>query len=326
MKATFKVLGIIALLAIIAFSMAACDDGSDGGVPVTGVTLNKSSISLTVGETATLTATVTPNNATNKAVTWITSNPAAATVANGVVTAVGTGSATIRATTAYGGKTAACSVTVTDGVPVTGVTLNKSSISLTVGKTETLTATITPNNATNKAVTWSTSNAAAATVANGVVTAVAAGSVTITVSTADGDKTAACSITVTKAGPASTFILTDIPSQYNGVYMYVYTDEHKPSFYCYTNYWIYYPEIKDGRASAALFEDFKVSKSPPFTGTKVINVSVQFTYGTRADQISPVIVMLKFSNVSFTNGGATVSAKDARWYTASGSPINPPTE
>lgn len=83
-------------------------------------------------------------------------------------------------------------------VPVTGVSLNKSSTSLTVGKTEILTATVTPTNATNKAVTWSSNNTAVATVDNGTITAKSKGSATITARTSDGNKTATCAVTVTE--------------------------------------------------------------------------------------------------------------------------------
>jgi len=85
-------------------------------VAVTGVTLSQSEAVLTVGGTQTLTATVAPANATNKSVTWTTSNPSVATVANGVVTAVGVGSATITATTTNGAKTASCAVTVANPI------------------------------------------------------------------------------------------------------------------------------------------------------------------------------------------------------------------
>ena len=85
-------------------------------VPVSGVTLSQSEAVLTVGGTQTLTATVAPANATNKSVTWTTSNPSVATVANGVVTAVGVGSATITATTTNGAKTASCAVTVANPI------------------------------------------------------------------------------------------------------------------------------------------------------------------------------------------------------------------
>ena len=89
-------------------------------------------------------------------------------------------------------------------VTVTGVTLNKNTLALTVGGNETLTATIAPSNATNKAVTWSTSNAAIATVSNGTVTAGAAGTANITVTTQDGGKTATCAVTVSASTTSGT--------------------------------------------------------------------------------------------------------------------------
>jgi LPXTG-motif cell wall-anchored protein len=170
-------------------------------VPVTGVSLDKTSLTLTTGKSGTLTATVAPANASNKAVSWASSNTSVATVdQNGKVTAVSAGTATITVTTVDGSKTAACSVTVEDEVvivPVTGVSLDKTSITLTTGKSDTLTATVTPAGATNKAVTWASDNTAVATVdQNGKVTAVSAGTATITVTTVDGSKTAACSVTV----------------------------------------------------------------------------------------------------------------------------------
>jgi len=169
-------------------------------VRVTGVSLNKTSVALGVGASDTLQATVMPPNATNRNVSWSSNNPGVATVTGGTVTAVSTGNATITVTTSDGGLTATCAVTVlTTVVPVTGVTLNKTSLTLSEGTTETLTATVQPGNATNKAVSWSTSNAGIATVsAVGLVTAVAPGSATITVTTADGNKTATCVVTVPK--------------------------------------------------------------------------------------------------------------------------------
>ena len=131
--------------------------------------------------------------------TWESSNKSVATVdANGLVTAVSAGTATITVTTEDGNKTATCAVTVAAAtVPVTGVTLNKTSTSLYVGDTETLTATVEPSDATNKNVTWNTSDTSVATVNNGVVTAVSAGTATITVTTADGGFTDTCTVTVT---------------------------------------------------------------------------------------------------------------------------------
>lgn len=287
-----------------------------GVVSVTGITLSSTAISLNVGGSQTLTATVAPTNATNKSVTWSSNNTAVATVSNGVVTGNSVGTATITATTVDGGKTATCTVTVTNGtvgdgssqnpysvaqaianqnntlktvkgyivgqptatttvltsgfpsdyavaladnatetdtnkmiyvqiptnyrttfglqtnpnllgskikvtgyltayfshagsknvtlmeavideIKVTGIILDQSTISLIVGGTNTLTANISPTNATDKTVTWSSSNETVATVLNGVVTAKSQGSAIITVTTIDGGKTANCNVTVT---------------------------------------------------------------------------------------------------------------------------------
>ena len=165
-------------------------------VAVTGVSLDTLAATVAVGNTRQLSATIAPSGATNQAVTWSSSNTNVATVSSsGLVTAVSTGTATITVTTADGGKTANCTVTVV--IPVTAVTL-KTSTTISVGGTEQLTAVINPANATNQAVSWSTGNAAVATVASdGTVTGVSAGTILITVTTADGGKTASCTVTVT---------------------------------------------------------------------------------------------------------------------------------
>jgi len=138
MKRVFKVLeamrsiAVIALVAVIGFGVISCgDDDSDddgGTVYVTGVTLNKTTLTLTltVNGTEKLIATVAPDNATNKAVTWSSSDPTKATVAaDGTVTAVAAGTATITVTTTEIGYSASCVVTVTPppvSIPTTGVT------------------------------------------------------------------------------------------------------------------------------------------------------------------------------------------------------------
>ena len=170
-------------------------------VKVTGITLNKTTASVVKGKTVALTATVTPDTATDKTIKWTTSNKNVATVStDGVVTAVAAGTATITATAADdSGVKATCKITVTNPVvKVTKVTLNKTTASVVKGKTLTLTATVTPTNATNKKVTWKSSNTKIATVdSNGKVTAKAAGTATITCTAADGSgKSAACKITV----------------------------------------------------------------------------------------------------------------------------------
>ena len=168
-------------------------------IAITGISLNKSTTSITEGESETLTATITPSNTTgDKTVKWSSSNEAVAAVdSNGKVTAKKAGTAVITATSSNG-KTAGCTVTVKQKeIAITGISLNKSTTSITEGESETLTATITPSNATgDKTVKWSSSNAEVAAVdSNGKVTAKKAGTAVIT-ATSSNRKTASCTVTV----------------------------------------------------------------------------------------------------------------------------------
>lgn len=183
-------------------------------VKVSSVSLNKNDLALTSkGQSYQLSASVAPSNASNKSVKWTSGNPKVATVSSsGKVTAVANGNTTITATAADGsGKKDICAVTVNipkpaDPTPtptpsvvkVSSVSLNQSSLNLTQkGQTARLSATVSPSNATNKSINWSSSNSNVATVNNGVVTAVGNGSATITATAADGSgKKASCSITV----------------------------------------------------------------------------------------------------------------------------------
>ena len=181
------------------FIIKAFTDNETTTVDVEKVSLNKSATTLTEGESETLTATITPSNATgDKTVKWSSSNEAVATVdSNGKVTAKKAGTAVITATSSNG-KTAGCTVTVKQKeIAITGISLNKSTTSLTEGESETLTATITPSNATgDKTVKWSSSNEAVAAVdSNGKVTAKKAGTAVITVTSSNG-KNASCTVTV----------------------------------------------------------------------------------------------------------------------------------
>lgn len=169
-------------------------------VPVSSVSMSQATAEMVVGETISLSATVLPSNATEKTVTWASSNQSVATVAEGMVTAVSEGQSTI--TASAGGKSATCTVTVSKKtIDVASVELNKTELSLTEGESETLVATVKPDDATDKTVTWSTSDASVATVENGKVSAMKFGKATITVTTTDGNKTATCSVTVKYAVP-----------------------------------------------------------------------------------------------------------------------------
>ena len=189
---------IFLLMAITAVLTTACDKESkdeDNSVSVTGVTLDKSTLTLIVGETSEpLEAIVIPNDATDKNVTWKSNNENVATVDAGKVTAKSGGTAIITVTSVDGGKTATCSVTVV--IAVDNITLDPPSSFITIGDVLELTVTITPDNASNKTVTWETSNRAVATVTNGKVTAVSGGIVEITATTKDGDKRATSTVMV----------------------------------------------------------------------------------------------------------------------------------
>ena len=168
----------------------------------TGITLSKTSVSVEKGKTVSLTATVAPSDAVNKTVTWTSSDSNVAAVSNGVITAKSAGTATITAKT-YNGKTASCKVTVTDSsaVAVKGVSLNKTATTIGKGETISLTATVTPSNASNKTITWTSSNTGVATVSAGKVKGISNGTATITAKSNNG-VTAKCTVTV-KNAPAS---------------------------------------------------------------------------------------------------------------------------
>ena len=171
-------------------------------VSVTGVKLSATVAELTIGNSKQLTAAISPTNATNKGVTWSSSNTNVASVSSsGVVVAKGEGTATITVRTDDGGYTAACTIRVSKPSPsvvaVTGVKLSAIGIELPVGGSKRLSATITPSNATNKGVTWSSDNTSVAAVnASGLITAKGEGTATVTVRTDDGGYTATCKITV----------------------------------------------------------------------------------------------------------------------------------
>ncbi|MCL2329467.1 MAG: Ig-like domain-containing protein [Bacteroidetes bacterium] len=215
MKQTFFKIGLFIALGFSVAVFNACKDdepkpndteqtnttGNGGG----GNTIAVESIDmmpmamLDVGWDLTLDVIILPENATNKTVTWTSSDKTKATVdSNGKITAIAEGVTTI--TAKAGNKTATCVLTIfaPNLIPVTDVSLDAPTLSLLIGESHTLTATITPDNATDKIITW-TSSSSAATVSGGKVTAVSAGTATITVRV--GNKSATCVVTV-QANPA----------------------------------------------------------------------------------------------------------------------------
>ena len=188
---------------------------------ITAISLDKTSVALATGTTTTLTVSYRPTNTTaDKTVTWTTNNASVATVSNGVVTAIAAGTAVI--TAKVGELTATCTITVSAPVALTGISLDKTSGTLEVNGTETLKVIYNPENTTDdKTVSWSSNNTSVATVTDGVVTAIGAGTATITAKV--GTFTATYTVTVT------------VPEVTAGEYTHIFEDNGTTStFYTIT--------------------------------------------------------------------------------------------
>lgn len=181
--------------------------GKKQPVLVTDITLNKTSLSLQIGQEETLTAIVKPDNATDKSVTWSSYPEGIVTVSSsGKVTAIALGETKVYCTANDGsGVQDICTVKVTDAViKVTSITLNKTSLSLQTRQSETLTATVKPDNATDKTVTWSSKPEGIVTVSStGEVTAIASGETKVYCTANDGSGVqATCDVKVNAEGIA----------------------------------------------------------------------------------------------------------------------------
>lgn len=165
-------------------------------VPVSGITIDKESLKMKVGETYHLTAKVSPEDATDKSVVWKSEDESIATVdQEGLVTAVKGGSKTMITATS-GEFSASCAVTIEeDVIPVKGITLDKEIIEMAVGSSCRLNATITPSDATDKTIIWDSSDETIAIVSSsGVIAALKEGDVTITAYSSDRKKSASCGV------------------------------------------------------------------------------------------------------------------------------------
>ena len=193
-----KLLHLTSALLALALTLTSCSDDK-ASVPVTGLSLDKTSLTLAQGHQEVIKAYVLPSNATDKVVSWNSTNRLVAAInANGVVTALTPGLTVITAVTRDQGKLATCSLTV--GAGVTGISLNKAAMTLAPGAAEVLIATVEPGDAFNKTVTWMSNDTNVAKVDDGLVTAVNYGSAIIFAISQDGGKTATCSVTVASEG------------------------------------------------------------------------------------------------------------------------------
>ena len=168
-------------------------------VPLTGIRLKESNVTVELGKTGYIGAIYEPENASDKVLYWSSSNENVAKVNEGVITAVGKGTATLTAISRAGGKTASCTVTVEDPnfVHINEITMKSEEVELKTGETGWVGVTYNPSNATNKVLTWKSSNEKVATVREGTIKAVGLGTATLTATSEDGGKTATCKVTVT---------------------------------------------------------------------------------------------------------------------------------
>ena len=136
---------------------------SNSYVPVKGISLNKNNLNILIGNSETIIANINPTNATNKEVTWTSSNPSVASVdSNGKITAKKIGTTII--TASINGYSSTSTINVVDKIELKGISLNKSSLNIKENSSATLNITYNPSNATNKKITWKSSNNSIASV------------------------------------------------------------------------------------------------------------------------------------------------------------------
>ena len=218
-----KVMGVVeaeqSYLLLLDYATGAVAYYTSSAALVSGLTMSESTLTLNSGSKAQLTVTATPPDALNPSVTWSSSDESVATVdATGLVTAVAGGSCTITAASVDGsGKTATCQVTVVQ--LVTSITLSQTSLKLKLDGYQKLTFTVLPSNASNKKVTWSSSNEAVAEVTStGGVVAVGVGLCTITCAATDGSGVSTfCEVIVVKKDNSGSiggrdYVDLDLPS------------------------------------------------------------------------------------------------------------------
>ena len=238
-------------------------------IPVIGIVLLPASLTLNVGSSQQLAATIVPANASNKNLSWTSDNTAVANVNSiGMVTAVSIGTATITVTTEDGGKIATTAITTINQIFVSSISVLPATASITMGNELQLIATISPSNASNKNITWTSSDTNVATVNSlGLVTSVAPGTCNILVTTQDGEKTAISAITVNPRPVNKILSNCDSNSGWTSSNTLTVNNADK----------------KEGAAClqsvGSKTDDFKKVFSPPInTGSTIENGNLQFWY------------------------------------------------
>lgn len=278
---------------------------------VSNITLDSNSVTIYENESWKLNASVGPENADNKIVVWESSNPTVAAVdQNGLVSALSVGTTTITATAQDGsGVSASCIFTVNKHVE--DISLSSSSVDITMGNTFTLTASVTPSDATNKKYSATSSNTAVATVSiNGssvIIRSVGLGSTTITVTTEDGEYTATCDVNVVLSKTPTNLALVVKKS---GVRYYVPT-----SIYGSTNLTGYTKEgiaIVYGSTSFILALNDASTSALTFTEANALGTLPSST------QANAIVAYWSSINSALTTFGGTSMGAKSYWTSTSG--------
>lgn len=290
------------------------------------ITLNKTELGMLLGEEFQLKATVEPENAANKTITWESTEETVVSVsADGLVKALSVGNATVKASIFGSDAAAECEITVSP-IEAETVRLNSGEITLAAGGTFQLEATVEPTNTTDKTVTWSSSDNAIATVsAQGLVTAVATGEATITAKC--GTATATCSVTVEAAGYAvGDFydvggvqgVVFEVES--NGIHGKILSlDQSGAVLWAASGYGSYNTGAKsetDGKTNTEKLVEIGISNFPAAewcvnhgTGWYMPSIIEGEAWFAIMDQLNPTIS---------EHGGTTISSSDYFWSSTEG--------
>ncbi len=310
-------------------------------IPVESVSINGGDVTMQAGETKTLSATVSPSNATNKKVTWSTSNPMVASVDNsGTITARKAGTVTIKATA--GGKSASITVTIEEAppAPYASVKIDGGDFSVKAGETRQLTAKLLAADGTevtsDDTLTWRSSNTAVASVdANGLVTGVAKGTANITVTV--GGKSDAVAATVTEDEPVANSTTIYYPSSKyganstylhwrfaNGTWTTAPGDKMSAACDGYVSFTIANPDAKDiefvfNNGSGQWDNKGGISgQNYMASGETVVITDNSGNYSTTA----PCVVTIPVASVTIPGGDFTLREGDAKKITATVTPAN----
>ncbi|MDD6857778.1 MAG: Ig-like domain-containing protein [Lachnospiraceae bacterium] len=282
---------------------------------VSRVSLGATSKNISVGESATLTAKILPQNAYNKNCTWTSDDENVVTVNDGVITGISAGSAKVTVTTEDGNKSASCNVVVSD-VAVSGISISQSEIYMIEGNTQSLTAAVVPANATDKRITWSSDDKNIATVNDGIVKATGQGTTKIRAVSADGGYEAVCVVNVSAKIEAITGIeisKSELTMDVGDTYLLTYKVRPEDANNLTEEVW----ESED--TEVATVDGGKVKAVGPGTTYVSVKVNGKFTAKCKISVNTPVI---NVTDVVLSVASLTLSEGSSRKISAQIVPVN----